>query len=202
MPPQVVQRLFRKFVVWRGFAQGLDESAGQYRQVVRQYAPVPHLCNLRRLHVGNILPADADVRAAVPAIHRHSGAASAVRRELGVSLTGVHLGLAPTKWAGFQFFHDALFQHDNPTYEDTWKSPVPQVIPESRKKAARLLRCLADIAERDGLADFALTYRTRNGDDDYALTGRYLDNPTEALKAALLLSRRLTELEEQVRGKP
>lgn len=66
----------------------------------------------------------------------------------------------------------------------------------------RVLRSLLSHAEAGNLSGFTGSYRMRNGNEDCVFTGVYKDRPAEAVRAAMCISWRLTQLHDETCGPP
>lgn len=72
---------------------------------------------------------------------------------------------------------------------------------EDRDTAA-VLQCLADMAKRGEVIAVALCYRTDDQAEHAAFTGLYKAHPDKAVNAAMRLSWRLTQMQDDLTGPP
>lgn len=72
--------------------------------------------------------------------------------------------------------------------------PVLELVKYRNRESVDVLHSLLDLTA-DGPLDLMICYRPATGGVDVAFTGRYRHSPAEALRVALALSMRLTELE-------
>lgn len=80
---------------------------------------------------------------------------------------------------------------------------VLQLVPRSGDlNTVRMLRALLTRAEAGDIAGIALSFRLRDGTEDAIYTGIYKVRPAEAVQAAMTISWRLTQLNDEVRGTP
>lgn len=65
------------------------------------------------------------------------------------------------------------------------------------RETAQALQCLADMAKRGEVIGVALCYLTSDHQDNCAFTGAYKNQPAMAVNAAMRLSWRLTQIQDE-----
>lgn len=77
---------------------------------------------------------------------------------------------------------------------------VVQLVNYRSPETAQVLQALADKAKRGEVVAVALCYRTRNQQENIALTGTYRASPAKGVNAAMRLSWRLTQIQDHDEG--
>lgn len=65
-----------------------------------------------------------------------------------------------------------------------------------------VLRCLLARAETGDVTGLAMCFRDRHGNENSAFSGLYKARPAEGVNAALRLSWRLTQVQDELTGPP
>lgn len=79
---------------------------------------------------------------------------------------------------------------------------VVQLVKYRSRETAQVLQALAEMAERGEVVGLTLCYRTSDHDEHLAFTGVYKENPGKAVNAAMRLSWRLTQMQDEQAGTP
>lgn len=79
---------------------------------------------------------------------------------------------------------------------------VLHLVDNSSPETAQVLQALADKAKRGEVIAVALCYRTAHAKEHIAITGAYKASPARALNAAMRLSWRLTQIQDDGTGGP
>jgi hypothetical protein len=73
---------------------------------------------------------------------------------------------------------------------------------DSATETSTVLKVLAGMAAKGEIKGLALCYRDRNGADHTVLAGAYKAQPAEAVNAAMRLSWKLTQAQDEAHGPP
>jgi hypothetical protein len=79
---------------------------------------------------------------------------------------------------------------------------VVQLVEYRSRDTAQVLQALADKARRGEVVAVALCYRTSDQQEHTAMTGVYKVHPARAVNAAMRLSWRLTQIQDDLTGPP
>jgi hypothetical protein len=79
---------------------------------------------------------------------------------------------------------------------------VVQLVEYRSRETAQVLQALADKARRGEVVAVALCYRTSDQEEHVALTGAYKASPSRGVNAAMRLSWRLTQIQDEMTGTP
>lgn len=77
---------------------------------------------------------------------------------------------------------------------------VVQLVEYKSRETAQVLQALTDMARRGELVGVALCYRTKDHEEHSAFTGAYKVHPGKAVNAAMRLSWKLTQLQDEMAG--
>jgi hypothetical protein len=74
---------------------------------------------------------------------------------------------------------------------------VVKLVEYRSRETAQVLQALADKAKNGEVVAVALCYRTESKEEHLAFTGVYRSSPGEAVNAAMRISWRLTQIQDQ-----
>lgn len=79
---------------------------------------------------------------------------------------------------------------------------VLQLVQRSTAETVQALEYLAEQARRGNIIGVAICYRSANGCEEAAFTGPYKAHPEKAVNAAMRLSWKLTQMQDELAGPP